>query len=75
MEELNLGDLDFDTSGIQLFDDATGAQDPKEAGATPPATGDTPPASTEDKKGDETNTGSDGTKEEDNSSGRSRERS
>lgn len=68
MEELNLGDLDFDTSGIQLFDDATGAQDPKEAGATPPATGDTPPASTEDKKGDETNTGSDGTKEEDNSS-------
>jgi hypothetical protein len=38
MEELNLGDLDFDTSSIQLFDEATGVQDPKEDGTTPPST-------------------------------------
>jgi len=38
MEELNLGDLDFDTSGIVLFDDKTGEQDTKEkAGTNPPA--------------------------------------
>jgi len=38
MEELNLGDLDFDTSSIQLFDEATGVQDPKADGTTPPST-------------------------------------
>lgn len=38
MEELNLEDLKFDTSGIQLFDEATGVQDPKEDGTTPPVT-------------------------------------
>ena len=30
MEELNLDDLNFDQSNIQLFDDNTGAQDPKQ---------------------------------------------
>ena len=38
MEELNLGDLNFDTSGIDLFDDVTGEQDSKESADTnPPA--------------------------------------
>ena len=61
MEELNLGDLDFDTSGIQLFDDTTGVQDDKEqAGANPPVEdGLTQPASKDDKKGDENNTDGD----------------
>mgnify|MGYP003640188100 CR=1 FL=1 len=62
MEELNLGDLDFDTSGIQLFDEATGVQDSKEdTGTNPPEDGTTPPASKDDKKGDKTNTDGDGT--------------
>tara|TARA_R110002126_G_scaffold2912_1_gene16050 strand:+ start:1055 stop:2197 length:1143 start_codon:yes stop_codon:yes gene_type:complete len=63
MEELNLGDLDFDTSGIQLFDDNTGVQDDKEeAGANPPAVdGETTPASTDDKNGNENNTDGDDT--------------
>ena len=63
MEELNLGDLDFDTSGIQLFDDNTGVQDDKEkAGANPPAVdGETTSASTDDKNGNENNTDGDDT--------------
>ena len=49
MEELNLGDLDFDTTGINLFDEETGDQD-KETGTTPPdTTGKNPPASDDDK--------------------------
>ena len=63
MEELNLGDLDFDTSGIQLFDDNTGVQDDKkQAGANPPAgDGETTSASTDDKNGNENNTDGDDT--------------
>jgi len=63
MEELNLGDLDFDTSGIQLFDDNTGVQDDKEkAGVNPPAVdGETTSASTDDKNGNENNTDGDDT--------------
>lgn len=57
MEELNLGDLDFDTDGIGLFDDATGVQDPKEnAEPNPPATEGTPKpdeAKDADAKGDD----------------------
>lgn len=49
MEELNLGDLDFDTSSIQLFDES-GKLDPKTpAGEKPEETGTTPPASTDEK--------------------------
>ena len=38
MEELNLGDLNFDTDTLQLFDESTGVQDPKADGTTPPST-------------------------------------
>ena len=59
MEELNLGDLDFDDSALQLFDDVTGAQDKK--ADTPPAdTTGTPPASTDDKGDENINTDGDG---------------
>lgn len=58
MEELNLGDLDFELPAGQLFDDETGKQDPKVAD-TPPAAG-TPPVVDETKKGDETITNTDG---------------
>lgn len=64
MEELNLGDLEFDTSSLNLFDAETGKQDPKaEAGTTPPAEGTTPPATTETEDGksaDDINTDGDG---------------
>lgn len=64
MEELNLGDLNFDTSGIDLFDDVTGEQDSKESADTnPPAEkGATPkPVDDTDKKVEEIkNTGSEG---------------
>tara|TARA_R110002020_G_scaffold100855_1_gene238041 strand:+ start:8891 stop:10039 length:1149 start_codon:yes stop_codon:yes gene_type:complete len=61
MEELNLGDLDFDTSSLQLFDE--GVDIKKED--TPPAgeagtTGATPPASDNDNKGDDKNKNTDG---------------
>ena len=53
MEELNLGDLDFDTSGITLFDEETGNQDSKQSGAATAddTTGANPPASRTDDKG------------------------
>ena len=53
MEELNLGDLDFDTSGITLFDEETGNQDSKQSGAATAddTTGANPPASGTDDKG------------------------
>ena len=38
MEELNLGDLNFDTDTLQLFDESTGVQEPKADGTTPPST-------------------------------------
>ena len=45
MEGLNLEDLNFDTSELQLFDEATGDLDTKPTGDTPAAgTGETPPA-------------------------------
>lgn len=66
MEELNLGDLNFDTDAIGLFDDETGKQDSKQAEPGNPNPDDkskgTPPASDDDNKGgddDTTNTGSD----------------
>ena len=52
MEELNLGDLDFDTSALQLFDEGVDIK-PIEKADTPPADGATPPASTEADKGKE----------------------
>lgn len=63
MEELNLGDLDFDTSSINLFDDETGIQDPKEKDTgkpNPDTTGGTPPASDDDGKGADDKTNTDG---------------
>lgn len=61
MEELNLGDLDFDTSSFQLFDES-GKPDPKAPeGDNPNETGTTPPASTDDKGDDTKNTDGDGT--------------
>lgn len=61
MEELNLGDLDFDTSGLQLFDEGEDIK-PIVKADTPPAEGTTPPASTEANKGNENkNTDGDGT--------------
>lgn len=59
MEELNLGDLDFDTSGINLFDEDTGLQDSKEVEGNSTETKDTPiPA--ENAKGDNENKNTDG---------------
>ena len=52
MEELNLGDLDFDTSGLQLFDEGEDIK-PIVKADTPPADGTTPPATTVANKGDE----------------------
>lgn len=52
MEELNLGDLDFDTSGLQLFDEGEDIK-PIVKADTPPADGTTTPATTVANKGDE----------------------
>ena len=61
MEGLNLGDLEFDESSLNLFDTETGLQDPKDAGATPTAGDATPPDNTGKDGDDKTNTGSDDT--------------
>lgn len=58
MEELNLGDLDFDTSNFQLFDEKTGEED--KTGTTLPVDGDTPPADDTAKESDDKTKTTDG---------------
>jgi hypothetical protein len=57
MEELNLGDLDFDTSSLQLFDEGV---DIKKEDKPADTTGATPPASDDENKGDDKNKNTDG---------------
>ena len=59
MEELNLGDLSFDTDSLGLFDE-NGNQETKAPAGNKPAADGTPPASDNDGKGIDDNTNSDG---------------
>ena len=60
MEELNLGDLEFDTSSMNLFDGDTGEPNLKNAENNPPAGDTAPPESKDEKKDNEKNINTDG---------------
>jgi hypothetical protein len=60
MEELNLGDLNFDTDSLQLFDEGTGVQDKKKDGDTLPSTTVADAANVDKTANNDTNTDGEG---------------